>query len=52
MTKNVDGKNKLISPGEKCLVPTKNVFWKDPRDIKNHKFKTRSRTKTEPTVSI
>ena len=28
MTKNVDGKNKLISPGEKCLVPTKNVFGK------------------------
>ena len=52
MTKNVDGTNKLIVPGKKCLVPTEKCFWKDPRDIKNRKVKTRSRTKIEPTVSI
>ena len=35
ITKSVNGTNKLIGPGEKCLVPTEECFWKDPRDIKN-----------------
>ena len=52
MTKNVDGTNKLIGPGEKCLVPTGKCFWKDPRDIKKCKVKTRSCTRKESTVSI
>ena len=26
MSKNVDGMNKLIGPGEKCLVSTKECF--------------------------
>ena len=35
MTKNADGTNKIIGPGEKCLVPTDKCFWKDRQDIKN-----------------
>ena len=34
MTKNADGTNKLIGPGEKSLIPTNKCFWKDPEDIK------------------
>ena len=52
MTKNADGANKIMSPGEKCLVPTDKCFWKDPQDIKNCGVQTRSRTKKEPTASI
>ena len=52
MTKKVDGTKKLIGPGEKCLVLTEKCFWEDPRDMKNLKVKIRSRTKTEPTMSI
>ena len=52
MTKNTDGSNRLIGPGEKCLVPTDEYFWKDPRDIRSCMVKTRSCTRTEPTVSI
>ena len=52
MTKNKDCLNRLIGPGEKCLVPTDECFWKDPRDIRSCMVKTRSCTRTEPTVSI
>ena len=52
MAKNADGTNKIIGPGEKCLIPTDKCFWKDPRDIKKSKVKTRSCTKKEPIVSI
>ena len=52
MTKNVDGTNKLIGPGGKCLIPTAECFWKDPRDMKDYKVKTRSCTKYEPVVSV
>ena len=52
MTKNVDGTNKLIGPGEKCLVPAEKCFWKDPRDIKKCKVKTGSCSRKESTVSI
>ena len=52
MTKNADRLNKLIDPGQKCLTPTAECFWKDPWDIKGCKIKTRSCTKKEPTVSI
>ena len=52
MTKNTDGTNKIIDLCKKCLVPTDECFWKNPRDIKKYKVKTRSCTKKEPTVSI
>ena len=35
MTKNTNGTNKIIGPGEKFLVPTGKCFWKDPEDIKS-----------------
>ena len=37
MTENADGTNKIIGPGEKCLVTIGKCFWKDPRDIKKCK---------------
>ena len=52
MTKNVYGTNKVTGPGEKCLAPTSECFWKDPSDIKNCMVKTRSCTKNEPTASV
>ena len=52
MTKNADGTNKIIGPGEQCLIPTNNPFWKQPQDIKNCGVKTRSCTKKEAMVSI
>ena len=45
MTKNSDGTNRLIGPGEKCLVPTDKWFRLDPCDIKTGKVKIRSYTK-------
>ena len=51
MSKNVDGMNKLIGPGEKCLISTEECFQRDPRDIKNCRVKT-SCPKKEPTVCI
>lgn len=44
MTKNTDGTNKIIDLCKKCLVPTDECFWKNPRDIKKYKVKTRSCT--------
>ena len=52
MTKNADGLNKLIGPGEKCLTPTANCFWKNAEDIKSCGITTRSQTKIHPIVSI
>ena len=52
MTKNANGTNKLIGPGEKCLIPTAESFWKDPRDMKDCKVKIRSCTKYEPVVRV
>ena len=49
--KNVDGTNKIIKTGDKCLAPTDECFWKDPRDIK-HRVKTRSRAKNEPRITL
>ena len=48
--KNLDGTNKIIAAGEKCLVETGKCFWKDSSDIKRG-IKTRSRAKNEPTAS-
>ena len=50
-TKNADGTNKIIGPGEKCLIPTAQCFWKDPEDVRSG-VKTRSQLKNQPTVSI
>ena len=47
-----DGTNKLIGLGEKCLVPTNRCFWKDPRDVRDCKVKTRNCTEKDSTVSI
>ena len=41
-TKNTDGTNKLIGPGEKCLTPTATVC---------SGVKTRSQSANQPTVS-
>ena len=49
-TKNADGTNKLIGPGEKCLTPTAQCFWKDPKDVRS-RVKTRSQSANQPTVS-
>ena len=31
--KNRDGTNRVIAPGEKCITPTSEPFWKYPEDI-------------------
>ena len=49
-TKNADGTNKLIGPGEKCLTPTAQCFWKDPKDVRSG-VKTRSQSANQLTVS-
>ena len=51
MAKNTHGTNRIIGPGEKCLVPTDKWFWKDPEDIKSCGVKTGSHTKKERTVN-
>ena len=30
---NRDGTNRVIAPGEKCITPTSEPFWKYPEDI-------------------
>ena len=42
MTKNTDGTNRLIGPGEKCLVPTAWPFCQYIEDMPNIGVKTRS----------
>ena len=49
-TKNADGTNKLIGPGEKCLTPTAQCFWKDPKDVRSG-VKTRSQSANQAIVS-
>ena len=49
--KNIDGTNKIIKTGGKCLAPTDECFWKDPCDIK-HGVKTRLCAKNEPRVTL
>ena len=34
-TKKADGTNKLIGPREKCLIPTAQCFWKDPKNVRS-----------------
>ena len=51
MTKNADGTNKIIGPGEKCLTPTAQCFWKDHQDIKSSGVKTHNQAARQPTVS-
>ena len=31
--KNRNGTNRVIAPGEKCITPTSEPFWKYPEDI-------------------
>ena len=31
--KNRDGTNRVIAPGEKCITPASEPFWKYPEDI-------------------
>ena len=50
MTKNADGTNKLIGPGEKCVTPTGQCFWKDPQDVRSG-VKTCSQSIKQPTMS-
>lgn len=42
MAKKADGTNTLIGPGKKCLVPTDECLWKDPRGIKNARLKQKT----------
>ena len=49
-TKNADGTNKLTGPREKCLTPTAQCFWKDPKDVHSG-VKTRSQSANQLTVS-
>ena len=49
-TKNADGTNKLIGPGEKCLTAIAQCFWKDPKDVCSG-IKTRSQSANQLTVS-
>ena len=51
MTQNADRTNRLIGPGENCLVPTVRPFWKYVEDIETSGVKTRTQYKRQPTVS-
>ena len=51
MTQNADRTNRLIGPGETCLVPTARPFWKYVEDIETSGVKTRTQYKRQPTVS-
>ena len=42
MTKDADGKNRLIGPGEECPVQTVRPFWKYIEDIETSGLKTRT----------
>ena len=48
--KNAGGTNKLIGPGEKCLTPIAQCFWRDSKDVCSG-VKTRSQLTNQPTVS-
>ena len=49
-TKNADGTSKLIGAEEKCLTPTAQYFWRDPKDARSG-VKTRNQSTNQPTVS-
>ena len=51
MTKNIDETNRLIGPGEKCLVPTVRPFWKYIENIETSGVKMCTQYKKQPTVS-
>ena len=51
LTKNASGTNRLIGPGEKCLVLTDKCFWKDSEHVKSYGVKTRSHTKKQRSAS-
>lgn len=48
--KNVDWTNRLIGPGEKCLVQIGRPFWKYIEDIPNRGVKTRWQYENQPAV--
>ena len=49
-TKNADGTNKLIGPGEQCLTRTAQCFWKDLKNVCSG-VKTHSQLANQLTVS-
>ena len=49
--KNADGANRIITPGEECLVPTDKFVWKDSFNV-IIRVKTRSQAKTDPAVDF
>ena len=51
MTKDADGTNRLIGPGEECPVPTVRPFWKFIEDIETSGLKTRTLYEKQSTVS-
>ena len=51
MTKNADGRNRLIGVDKKSLVPTAKPFWKYIEDIETSVVKTCIQCKKQPTVS-
>ena len=44
-----NGANTIIGGNEKCLIPTKKCFWKDPRDVINT-VNARWQLKKQPTA--
>ena len=50
MTKNADGRNRLIGVDKKSLVPTARPFWKHIEDIENSGVKACIQCKKQPTV--
>ena len=52
MTKNADGTNRIIGPGEQYFVPTVNCFRKYPDYVVKHEVQTRFQAKKLHTVSL
>ena len=50
-TKNADGTNKFIGPGDKRPTPTAQCFCKDPKDVRSG-VRTRSQLDNLPNVRI
>ena len=48
--KNRDGTNRLIAPGQKCITPTSEPFWKFPQDITSG-VRTRSQEQKQKKVT-
>ena len=51
MRKNADGTNRIISPKERCLLPTARAFWKYIEDIPNTGVKTPTQYNKQPLVT-